>query len=127
MAAISGWSFPVEPVPATGRIRMAEGGEAVRQGIRILLETERGERRMLPTFGGGLSQYMFEAVDFSLVHDMSERIVETVQRWERYVDTVSAEVSRESGGVRAEVSYRTKLSPGRERLETHIDLSDISG
>ncbi len=123
MAAVKGWRFPVEPDGATGRMGLAVDGEAVKQGLGILLETERGERRMLPAFGAGLSRFMFETVDLALVHDMSKQIVETVRRWERHVTTVTAEVSREEPGVRVAVSYRTDLGPGRERMETHLDLN----
>lgn len=122
MAEIGGWSFPVEPEADTGRIRMVEGGEAVRQGIRILLETEQGERRMLPSFGAGLSRFMFETVDLDLVQGLSQQIVETVRRWERHVTAVTAEVSRAEPGVQVAVDYRTDLAPGRERLETRLEL-----
>lgn len=124
MAAVKGWRFPVEPDPATGRIRTAEDNEAVGQGIRILLGTERGERKLLPAFGAGLNQFMFETVDLALVHEVSERVVETVRRWESHTAAVSADVSREDAGVRVEVLYRTDLAPGREKLETHLDLNE---
>src|SRR5262249_44138111 len=53
-----GWSFPVKPVG--GRLRLAAYEDDVEQAIQIILLTDRGERPMLPEFGGGLRSYLFE-------------------------------------------------------------------
>ncbi len=55
----NGWAFPVAP-DDTGALPMAEGPEKVGQAIRILLETEPGERAMRPTFGCGLRRYLMK-------------------------------------------------------------------
>jgi len=51
-----GWSAPV--LPTTGRLEYAEGPEKVAQSIRIIIETEPGERIMRPSFGCGLRRYL---------------------------------------------------------------------
>ena len=124
MADIKGWRFPVEPDPATGRIRTVKNEDGVRQGVYLLLKTEKKERPMLPGFGAGLSRFLFETVDETLVHTLSNQVVETVQRWTDHVDGVSAEVTEEEGGVVVAVRYRTDFSPGPDGLETHLDLQN---
>ncbi len=52
-----GWSFPVTAL-AAGRIAFADGPEKVAQSIRLILDTEPGERIMRPTFGCGLRRYL---------------------------------------------------------------------
>jgi len=52
-----GWSFPVEP-GLTRSIDYAEGPEKVAQSIRIIIDTEPGERIMRPSFGCGLRRYL---------------------------------------------------------------------
>lgn len=52
-----GWNQPVEPGD-TGALAYAEGPEKVAQSIRIILETEPGERIMRPSFGCGLRRYL---------------------------------------------------------------------
>ena len=37
MAKLSGWAFPVEPDEATGRIKMVEDNDCVRQDIRLII------------------------------------------------------------------------------------------
>ena len=51
-----GWNAPV--LPTTGRLEYAEGPEKIAQSIRIIIETEPGERIMRPSFGCGLRRYL---------------------------------------------------------------------
>jgi uncharacterized protein len=52
-----GWHYPVLPNDV-GALEYAAGPDKVQQSIRILLETEPGERIMRPTFGAGLRRYL---------------------------------------------------------------------
>ena len=52
-----GWSFPVVTT-SDGSIPVAEGPDKVVQSIRIILDTEPGERLMRPSFGCGLRRYL---------------------------------------------------------------------
>ena len=53
-----GWRFPV--VPRDGDLDYEEGPEKIRQSIGIILDTEKGERVMRPTFGCGLRRYLMK-------------------------------------------------------------------
>ena len=53
MAKLSGWAFPVEPDEATGRIKMVEDNDCVRQDIRLIVQTDRGSGRCAPTSARG--------------------------------------------------------------------------
>ncbi len=53
-----GWSAPVAPDSATRRLEYAEGPSKIEQSIRIIIETEPGERIMRPSFGCGLRRYL---------------------------------------------------------------------
>jgi phage baseplate assembly protein W len=55
-----GWGTPVVPDEREGALPLAEGPEKVRQSIRIILDTEPGERIMRPTFGCGLRRYLMK-------------------------------------------------------------------
>lgn len=54
-----GWNFPVAPA-RTGGLGYAAGGDKVGQAIRIVLDTEPGERIMRPSFGCGLRRYLMK-------------------------------------------------------------------
>ena len=53
-----GWRFPV--LPDQGDLAYEEGPEKIRQSIAIILDTEKGERVMRPTFGCGLRRYLMK-------------------------------------------------------------------
>ncbi len=52
-----GWAFPVVPNDR-GALEYAGGPDKVQQSIRIILDTEPGERIMRPSFGCGLRRYL---------------------------------------------------------------------
>ncbi len=54
-----GWSFPVSPDQG-GALGFVEGPDAVAQSIRIILDTEPGERVMRRGFGCGLRRYLMK-------------------------------------------------------------------
>jgi phage baseplate assembly protein W len=54
-----GWSNPVAPTRG-GWLDYTEGPDKVAQSIRIILDTEPGERIMRPTFGAGLRRYLMK-------------------------------------------------------------------
>jgi hypothetical protein len=55
-----GWPFPVLPDPVAGDLGMLQGYAKVRESIRIILETEPGERVMRPDFGCGLRPFLMK-------------------------------------------------------------------
>ena len=55
----TGWRFPVLP-DALGELEYVSGPDKVTQSIRIILDTEPGERVMRPAFGCGLRRYLMK-------------------------------------------------------------------
>jgi hypothetical protein len=55
----TGWRFPVVPNDA-GALEYAAGPDKVQQAIRIVLETEPGERVMRLDFGAGLRRFLMQ-------------------------------------------------------------------
>ena len=86
-----GMPFPVRP-DRNGRIRFAEGADKVQQSLRIILDTEPGERIMRPTFGCGLRRYLMHpnsAATRALIRQDAER---GIAEWERRIDVQSIDV-----------------------------------
>jgi phage baseplate assembly protein W len=87
----TGWSFPVRP-GAAGRLVYQGGGEKIRQAIWILLSTAPGERVMLPEFGCGIHELVFEANTASLRALVQARVRESLTRWEPRIDVLEVVV-----------------------------------
>jgi len=59
-----GWGFPIASATVKHR-GYVEGPEKVAQSMRIILDTEPGERVMRPTFGCGLRRYLMKPNTFA--------------------------------------------------------------
>jgi hypothetical protein len=54
-----GWPFPITPGPL-GRLSFLGGPDKIRQSIWLILSTAPGERQMLPEFGCGIHDLVFQ-------------------------------------------------------------------
>ena len=87
----SGWPFPVRP-KATGRMAYQSGDEKIRQSVWLILSTAPGERVMLPEFGCGVHDLVFEANTATLRGQVQERVREALVRWEPRIDVIDVRV-----------------------------------
>lgn len=81
-----GWSFPVTPDVTAQDVARAEYEEDIRQAIRIILETNPGERVMRPDFGSGLLAMVFEPVNFTTRALVKQRVEQALVVWEPRID-----------------------------------------
>ena len=74
----SGWKFPIQVDPKTGKIALSYYEEDIQQSIEIILKTYRGERVMRPDFGCNTADYLFESsaylAAFALVDELKQLI-----------------------------------------------------
>jgi len=88
-----GWSFPIVPDPAAADVTATEYEEDVRQSIRIILETNPGERVMRPDFGAGLRAMVFEPVNFTTQALVKQRVEQALVMWEPRITVQEVTVS----------------------------------
>jgi phage baseplate assembly protein W len=88
-----GWPFPVEVDRAQPAIAWVEGQEKVRQAIRIVLETEPGERLMRPTFGAGLRRYLMEPNTVAVRALIQQDVEQALRTWEPRIELTAVEVT----------------------------------
>ena len=85
-----GWAFPVKPV--NGRLQFARYEEDIEQAIQIILLTAQGERVMLPEFGAGLRDFVFEPNSSAVRTRMAETVRKALVDWEPRIDLERVEV-----------------------------------
>jgi Bacteriophage baseplate protein W len=73
--------FPLRP-GRDGALGFVGGEEIIRQSIETILDTEPGERVMLPTFGCGLRRYLMEPNTTATRASMQQDIEDALGRWE---------------------------------------------
>ena len=76
-----GLRFPFRP-DADGAMTYLGGMELIRQSIDTILDTEPGERIMLPSFGCGLRRYLMEPNTLATRTAMAEDITTALNLWE---------------------------------------------
>ena len=120
------WKFPVEVDPATGRVRMVEGDDAVRQSVSLIVGTERGERIMQPHFGARVNRFMFRGVDAELVTGLSREVRQAVELWEERAQDVDVEVVSHPGDatrVSVEIDYHLQNEELNRGLRLDVNLA----
>lgn len=86
-----GWAFPIKPDPA-GRLPYTAGEQKIRQSIWLILSTAPGERQMLPEFGCGIHDLLFQSNTANLRGSVQERVQDALLRWEPRIDVIDVRV-----------------------------------
>lgn len=82
-----GWSFP--PTfnnYGTGGVEMVEKEEDIKQSLEILMNTNKGERMMLPDYGCDLQSFLFESISSSNLHLLQDMIRTAILNYESRIE-----------------------------------------
>jgi len=106
------WSDISAPVvtDSQGDIKTAINLEAVRVSIDNILRTRRTERVMLPQFGSGLNNLLFDPIDEEMFNTFGDDIQESIVRWDNRVNVLSIQFKSESNknAVQAQIVFRIR-------------------
>lgn len=103
-----GWSFPIELDQTTGRIKTSSYEEDIKEAIRIIIMTRKGERVMEPTFGCGIQNYLFDVLDYTTMIQMEHEIEEALTLWEPRITNVQVHIEsdqKEVGKMNIQIDY----------------------
>jgi phage baseplate assembly protein W len=78
----TGLRFPVRPDGSTGALPRVSGMDRIRQSVEQILDTEPGERIMLPEFGCGLRRYLMEPNTLTTRTTIAKDVETALTRWE---------------------------------------------
>jgi phage baseplate assembly protein W len=105
-----GWQFPVE-TDYRESIELSAGVEDIKESIRLILDTAKGERVMRPEFGCGIHDYVFATVDRSTLTLIETSVREALRDWEPRIDVQNVEVSTDEldvGKLLIRINYRVR-------------------
>jgi uncharacterized protein len=89
----TGVRLPFLPDPATGGLARVDGMDLIRQSVSTILDTEPGERVMLPGFGCGLRRYLMEPNTLTTRTSMAADIRTALETWEPRIRLVNVAVT----------------------------------
>jgi hypothetical protein len=98
LTAVEAWlgtgiGFPIGPGGDSGRLPWTSGMELVRQSIETILDTEPGERIMLPTFGCGLRRYLMAPNTATTRAAVQQDVLDSLNVWEPRIRTTEVAVT----------------------------------
>ena len=67
--------------------------DAVKNNIKLLLQTERGERLMQPNLGVALKRFLFQQIDSDTIVAMQDEIIDTMNFWLPFVEIKDIQVA----------------------------------
>ena len=113
-----GWKFPIA-VDAAGRIALSEYEDDVREAIRIILMTARGERVMQPDFGAGLYDFVFASMSSTTLGRVQRAVEDALVKWEPRVEVTAVSVEPDEGEIGKlliNIDYRVRATNTRFNL-----------
>lgn len=107
----TGWAFPV--TDGARGIDAVSGDEDVRQSIRLILATAKGERVMRPDFGCGIHDLVFAAVSTQLIARLRREVEDALRTYEARIEVLRVVVGTRSldvGRLDVEIDYRVRAT-----------------
>ncbi len=115
-----GW--PLLAVPRNGTLSYPSLNESIKQYIKILFLTRKGELLMRPQFGAGLAEFLHQPNVMETRYRIQRTILQELEVWEHRIEVNRVDVWEEDrpDRVRIEIDYRIKRTG--EETSTHITM-----
>ncbi len=113
-----GWKFPVG-VDNDGKISMSKHEQDIKESIRIILGTAKGERVMRPDFGCGIHELVFEPINTSTINKVENDVRENLTLWEPRIELVKVEAQTDdsdNGKLEIGIDYIVRSTNNRFNL-----------
>jgi Bacteriophage baseplate protein W len=110
-----GWTFPIA-VDSTGGIALSEYENDIREALRIILLTSKGERVMRPDFGASLHDFVFESMSGTTIGRVQAAVTDALIEWEPRIQVIAVNVEPEHGEIGKlliDIEYRVRATNNR--------------
>lgn len=106
-----GFKFPVQVDENTGRMKTVFYEDDIKEAIRIILMTRKGERVRNPDFGCRIHDYAFADMDYTTLNAVKREVERALVQWEPRIDEIEVvmDTSQETEGVLLiRINYRVR-------------------
>lgn len=113
-----GWKFPVI-VDENGAISFSTYEEDIKEAVRIILLTAKGERVMRPEFGSGLHEFVFESMSSTTIGSIQAAIQNALIEWAPRIELLSVNVTADQGEIGKlliDINYKVRATNTRFNL-----------
>ena len=90
--------------------------ESIKNNIRLLLQTEQGERVFQPNLGMGLKRFVFEQINENTSIEIENNIVDVFETWLPFVELKDIQTNidstnQEQNKIKINITFSIKKSP----------------
>lgn len=110
-----------KPHPVTEDLQVVKDSADIKQSIKSLLLTRRGERLFNSDLGTGLSDLLFEPLDFGTAAVIRDEIFSVISSYEGRIEirALNVDTNFEDNGYDIELEYVIR---GRSDLQNNIEF-----
>lgn len=114
----TGVAFPPQIDPATGRFKMSDGDQSVKESIYLILMTQVSERLTRPDFGTNTASYVFMDVNQTELTIMERDLTDSILLQEPRISRVSISTNMEAqqGYIMVNIDYTLAQNNRRGNL-----------
>jgi len=124
-----GIDFPIARMPdGDGYFKTTKTTvDAIKNNIRLLLQTQQGERVFQPNLGMGLRRFVFEQINENTQIEIENNIVDVFERWLPFVDLKDIEINidsenQEKNKIDINIFFSINRAPGSlESVEVTLE------
>ena len=115
------FNFNFKPHPVTEDLQVVKDSADIKQSIKSLLLTRRGERLFNSNLGTSLSDLLFEPLDFGTASLIRDEIFEVIATYESRIDIIelNVDINADDNGYDIGLEYVIR---GRSDLQNNIEF-----
>jgi len=124
---IKGWKFPIEIDPQTGKFKTVAGEDDIKEAIKIILTTKKGERIGNPQFGSNLFNFMFASINYTELKEFEYEITQALTRWEPRIKDLEVEAQIDPGNIgriNVNIKYKADNSITSDELNFRFEVNE---
>lgn len=119
-----GVGFPLEITEDNAGYKLADLQETVRFNLKNIILTNPGERIMIPDFGVGIMNLLFEQGSFELINDAQQRIVEQITTYAPYITIIRLSIRPiEDISINIKLNYEIEFAQIVDSID--LDITNI--
>jgi phage baseplate assembly protein W len=119
-----GLRFPIQP-DSRGRLGRSSDEQKIEESIWLILSTAPGERVMMPGFGCGLQELVFEPNSPLVESAVAIEVQQALVRWEPRIDVIDVQVDApEPNLMLIRVDYRVRAANTVHNLVYPFSVSE---
>lgn len=125
----TGWQYPVTS-DQRGDIELSDAEADIREAIRIILGTAKGERIMRPEFGCDIHDHVYSSASPSTLNLIESSVREALVRWEPRIDVedVTARTDAEDPNrILIEIDYRVRTTNSLANMVYPFHITEGDG